>query len=308
MPVALAPKLVSKPRAEGPAGRERRDGIDRELPPPVLPQQTIALIVGSQLVSSAPVQAATSQLSFSLQGFTGALTCSACGSTRWTASLSPGRPHRGTRASDADAVRPQPAAGPVMTAQPTNVVGDVDDSEAMNSAYLAAGLAWTREAARRRPRRSDPTPWWKRRGGGASRGSRAAGRSARPVPVRASRPDARGGVELDPSIAARCARRTATRWRPIRRWRSRSRCCPGHLGRSVPAAAAQVLAADRARRAPRRGAHGHPDPHRRAHRQLPEGAERDGRAARPGRLSRGRRTYAEPASPTSEPWPRSSWR
>ena len=71
VPVALAPKLVSNAQLKVQLAENGATALTVNCSPAVLPQQTIALIVGSQLVSSAPVQAATSQLSFSLQGFTG---------------------------------------------------------------------------------------------------------------------------------------------------------------------------------------------------------------------------------------------
>jgi len=73
VPVALAPRLVSnasltvKLVQNGPTPVTP---VTVTCSPAVQPQQTIALIVGSHLVSSAPVAAATSQLSFGLQGFT----------------------------------------------------------------------------------------------------------------------------------------------------------------------------------------------------------------------------------------------
>ncbi len=93
-----------------------------------------------------------------------------------------------------------------MTAQPTDVVGDVDDWEAMNSAYLAAGLAWTRERLGAGREDQDPTPWWE------------AGAEAEPAAALELLGDRLGlsrferlvlmlaaATELDPSIAARCA-------------------------------------------------------------------------------------------------------
>ena len=94
-----------------------------------------------------------------------------------------------------------------MTAQPADVVSDVDDWEAMNSAYLAAGLAWTRE----------------RLGAGGERSGRRArggkpGREAEPAAALELLGDRLGlsrferlvlmlaaATELDPGIAARCA-------------------------------------------------------------------------------------------------------
>jgi len=69
-PVALAPKLVSSAQLRVKLARRGATTLTVTCSPAVQPQQTIALIVGSHLVSSAPVQAASSQLSFSLQGFT----------------------------------------------------------------------------------------------------------------------------------------------------------------------------------------------------------------------------------------------
>lgn len=67
--VALAPKLVSSaPLTVKLAGRGATLTVNCS--PAVQPQQTIALIVASRLVPSEPVPAASSQLSFSLQGFT----------------------------------------------------------------------------------------------------------------------------------------------------------------------------------------------------------------------------------------------
>ena len=70
VPVALAPQLVS----DAPLSVKLVQGGPTPLTvtcsPAVQSQQTIALIVGATLVPSEPVPAATSQLSFSLQGFT----------------------------------------------------------------------------------------------------------------------------------------------------------------------------------------------------------------------------------------------
>jgi hypothetical protein len=92
-----------------------------------------------------------------------------------------------------------------MTAQPAGVTGDVDDWEAMNGAYLAAGLAWTRERLRAG---GDPAgaAWWE------------AGARAEPPAALELLGDRLGlsrferlvlmlaaATELDPGIAARCA-------------------------------------------------------------------------------------------------------
>lgn len=91
-----------------------------------------------------------------------------------------------------------------MTAPPAGVVSDMDGWEAMNGAYLAAGLAWTRE----------------RLGGGEPGAARwwAAGAEAEPAAALELLGDRLGlsrferlvlmlaaATELDPSIAARCA-------------------------------------------------------------------------------------------------------
>ena len=47
-----------------------------------------------------------------------------------------------------------------MTAQPADAVSDVDAWEAMNSAYLAAGLAWTRERLSAGGSDRDGARWW----------------------------------------------------------------------------------------------------------------------------------------------------
>jgi hypothetical protein len=69
-PVALAPKLVSNAQLKVKLAKAGATTLTVNCSPAVQPQQTIALIVGSQLVSLEPVQAASSQLSFSLQGLT----------------------------------------------------------------------------------------------------------------------------------------------------------------------------------------------------------------------------------------------
>jgi hypothetical protein len=68
-PVALAPKLVSDAGLQAKLAASGATTLTVNCSPAVQPQQTIALIVGSQLVSLEPVPAASSQLSFSLQGF-----------------------------------------------------------------------------------------------------------------------------------------------------------------------------------------------------------------------------------------------
>jgi len=70
VPVALAPKLVSDAPLTVTLAQHGPTTVTVNCSPAVQPQQTIALIVGSQPVASEPVQAASSQLSFSLQGFT----------------------------------------------------------------------------------------------------------------------------------------------------------------------------------------------------------------------------------------------
>ena len=70
VPVALAPKLVSNAPLTAQLAHNGPTTVTVNCSPAVQPQQTIGLIVGSQLVTSEPVQAAGSQLSFSLQGFT----------------------------------------------------------------------------------------------------------------------------------------------------------------------------------------------------------------------------------------------
>ena len=70
VPVALAPKLVSNAPLTVKLARSGPTTVTVNCSPAVQPQQTIALIVGSHLVPSQPVQAASSQLSFGLQGFT----------------------------------------------------------------------------------------------------------------------------------------------------------------------------------------------------------------------------------------------
>jgi hypothetical protein len=70
VPVALAPKLVSDATVNVKLAQAGPTTVTVNCSPAVQPGQTIALIVGSKPVSSAPVPAATSQLSFSLQGFT----------------------------------------------------------------------------------------------------------------------------------------------------------------------------------------------------------------------------------------------
>jgi hypothetical protein len=73
-PVALAPKLVSNAQQTVKLAATGATTVTVNCSPAVQPQQTIALIVGSQPVSLEPVQAASSQLSFSLQGFTAGKT------------------------------------------------------------------------------------------------------------------------------------------------------------------------------------------------------------------------------------------
>jgi Pvc16 N-terminal domain len=69
VPVALAPKLVSDAPLSVKLAGNGTATLTVNCSPAVQPQQTIALIVGSRLVSSEPLPAASSQLSFSLRGF-----------------------------------------------------------------------------------------------------------------------------------------------------------------------------------------------------------------------------------------------
>lgn len=70
VPVALAPKLISNATLKVQLAPAGPTAVAVTCSPAVQPGQTIALIVGSKPVSLAPVQAATAQLDFSLQGFT----------------------------------------------------------------------------------------------------------------------------------------------------------------------------------------------------------------------------------------------
>jgi hypothetical protein len=69
VPVALAPRLLSTAPLWAKLVQGGPTPVTVNCSPAVQPQQTIALIVGSQLVSSPSVPAAASQLSFSLAGF-----------------------------------------------------------------------------------------------------------------------------------------------------------------------------------------------------------------------------------------------
>jgi hypothetical protein len=99
-----------------------------------------------------------------------------------------------------------------MTAQPADIVGGVTDWEAMNSAYLGAGLAWIRERLGAADGDPDATPWWE------------AGAQAEPAAALELLGDRLGlsrferlvlmlvaATELDPSIAARCAEASGNR-------------------------------------------------------------------------------------------------
>ena len=69
-PVAFAPTLVSNAPLKAKLAGSGATALTVNCSPAVQPQQTIALVVGSQLVSSEPLQAASSRLTFGLQGFT----------------------------------------------------------------------------------------------------------------------------------------------------------------------------------------------------------------------------------------------
>ncbi len=93
-----------------------------------------------------------------------------------------------------------------MTAQPVDVVTDTTHWEDMNSAYLAAGLAWTRGRLSGADDDPDATPWWEV--GAATQPAAALellgdrlglSRFERLVLMLAA------ATELDPSMAARCA-------------------------------------------------------------------------------------------------------
>jgi len=70
VPVALAPKLVSDAPLAVTLAKNGPTAVTVNCSAEVQPQQTIALVVGSRLVTAAPLQSASSQLSFSLTGFT----------------------------------------------------------------------------------------------------------------------------------------------------------------------------------------------------------------------------------------------
>jgi hypothetical protein len=70
VPVALAPKIVSDAPLKVTLAKKGPTTVTVHCSPAVEPQQSVALVVGSQLVAAEPVQAATSQLRFRLQGFT----------------------------------------------------------------------------------------------------------------------------------------------------------------------------------------------------------------------------------------------
>jgi hypothetical protein len=70
VPVALAPQLVSNAPLTVKLAQGGPTPLTVNCSPSVQPRQTIALVVGTHVVPSAPVQAASSQLSFSLRGFT----------------------------------------------------------------------------------------------------------------------------------------------------------------------------------------------------------------------------------------------
>ena len=93
-----------------------------------------------------------------------------------------------------------------MTAEPAEVPSDADDWEAMNGAYLAAGLAWTRQRLGDGGGDLDSARWWE------------AGAEAEPAAALELLGDRLGlsrferlvlmlaaATELDPGIAARCA-------------------------------------------------------------------------------------------------------
>lgn len=68
-PVALAPKLVSATEPQLKLTKAGTGSLTVSCVPAVQPHQSVALIVGSQLVTPAPIQTATEQLTFNLQGF-----------------------------------------------------------------------------------------------------------------------------------------------------------------------------------------------------------------------------------------------
>jgi hypothetical protein len=68
-PVALAPKIVSTAPIKAKLAKTGATALAVSCSPEVQPQQTISLIVGSQVVSLPPVKAPTGKLSFSLEGF-----------------------------------------------------------------------------------------------------------------------------------------------------------------------------------------------------------------------------------------------
>jgi hypothetical protein len=67
-PVALAPKIVSDAPLQANLAVDGSAQVMITCSPPVQKNQTIALVVGSALVPLAPVQAASTQLSFTLKG------------------------------------------------------------------------------------------------------------------------------------------------------------------------------------------------------------------------------------------------
>ena len=70
VPVALAPKLLSDAQITVRLAGSGATALTVNCSPAVQPGQTIALVVGSQLVPAPALAAASSQLTFSLRGFT----------------------------------------------------------------------------------------------------------------------------------------------------------------------------------------------------------------------------------------------
>ena len=267
VPLVLVPVITSTaPLAATLSGGSAT--IEVTCSPPVLASQTVALVVGSQIVAGTPGAAGSeprTSLSFTLQGFTAGsyvLRLRVDGQDSIPVVAGP------------DQLRPQPAPGAVMTA--------LTDWESRNSAYLADGLQWLRGLPDRAASPTGPATeadaWWNEHsawpGAGPAASARAAWRPSGPVPLRAPHPAAVRGHGIRPGDGGplRSHRRPAGE-RP-------AHICPGAqhpartgLGRPVPAAAAALLAAGRGAPGCRAAAGGQPAARRRADRELHQGPQ-----------------------------------
>ena len=265
VPLALVPVLTGPaPLAGTLAGGSVT--IQVTCSPPVAALQTVALVVGSQIVAGAAGAAGSqprTSLAFTLQGFTAGSYV-----VRLRVDGQDSLPVIAGQTS----FDPEPEPGAVVTA--------ITDWESRNNVYLAGGLEWLRGrlSADRAEGAGGPAgdAWWQEsragRRGRTCASARAARRPPRPVPLRAAHPAAvRGnGVRSGDGGPLRGRRGSGLGW-PAHVCPGAQRPAGAGLGRPVSPAATALLAVGRGASGCRAAAGGQPAASRRAGRELHQG-------------------------------------